>query len=155
MLKISLFLHIMAAIFWIGGMLFLTLVVAPFLRTFGDESKRREIYQIVGKKYRFFGWIAILILLVTGPINLYYLGVTPAMLFDPSFHSTPYGRAVLLKISFVALIVITSLVHDFYLGPKARSGGGYSWIAMIFGRGNLIIALIIAALAVFIRTGGI
>ncbi|MBI5559883.1 MAG: DUF4149 domain-containing protein [Deltaproteobacteria bacterium] len=154
MLKVSLFLHIIAAIFWVGGMFFLTLVVAPFLRTM-EEAKRREIYQIVGKKFRFWGWIAIVALVVTGPFNLYLLGVTPAMLVDPAFHSTAYGKAVLFKISFVALIVVTSAVHDFWVGPKARQSREYSWAAVILGRGNFLIALIIVVLAVFIRAGGL
>ncbi|MFZ3071642.1 MAG: DUF4149 domain-containing protein, partial [Thermodesulfobacteriota bacterium] len=74
--KVSLFLHVLAAIFWIGGMLFLSLVVAPFLKSLNDPVKKSEIYQFVGKRYRFFGWVAIVILLVTGPVNFYYIGVT-------------------------------------------------------------------------------
>ena len=60
-------------------MLFLSLVVAPFLRSFDDPAKKSEIYQAVGKRYRFLGWVAIGILLVTGPVNFYYIGVTPGM----------------------------------------------------------------------------
>ncbi len=155
MLKVSLFLHVLAAIFWIGGMLFLTLVIAPFLRTLDDPRKKSEIYQIVGKKFRFWGWIAIAVLVVTGPINLYRLGVTPEVLMDPAFHSTPYGRAVLTKILFVALIVLSSALHDFWLGPKARNSRRFSRFAMILGRSNLFIALVIVALAVLIRVGGL
>ncbi len=152
-LKISLFLHVVAAIFWIGGMLFLTLVVAPFLKTL-ELEKKREIYQVVGTRYRFWGWIALAILLITGPVNLYYLGVTPDMLTNPSFYTTPYGRRVLEKIGLVVLVLVTSVLHDFWFGPGARSSQRYSRIAMILGRANLLIALVIVVLAVMIRTGG-
>ena len=144
----------MAAIFWIGGMLFLVFVIAPFLASLDDPKKKSEIYQVVGKRFRFLGWIAIITLLVTGPINLYYMGVTPALLFDPAFHATPYGQALMIKIAFVLLIVLSSLLHDFWVGPGARSSKAMSRAARIMGRGNLILALIVVVFAVLVRLGG-
>jgi len=94
MLKLSLFLHIIAALFWIGGMLFLTIVVVPFLKTIQDVQERSRIYQVVGKSFRFWGWIAIIILLITGPLNLYLMGIPLNILLDPSIHSTPYGKVL-------------------------------------------------------------
>lgn len=152
--KLSLFLHVSAAIFWVGGMLFLVLVIAPFLKSLGDPKKKSEIYQVVGKSFRFWGWIAIITMLITGPINLYLLGVTPAMLIDPAFLKTSYGTAIMIKLIFVFLIVLSSLLHDFWLGPKARQSRSYSKFAVIFGRSNLIVALIIVVYAVIIRAGG-
>lgn len=154
MLKFSLFLHIVAALFWIGGMLFLTLVVAPFLKTIQDAKERSRIYQIVGKSFRLWGWVAISILVITGPVNLYLMGMPLSNLIDPSFHSTPYGKALDVKISFVVLIILTSLLHDFIFGPKARTSAGYSNIAKWLGRSNLFIALAIVLFAVIIRLGG-
>lgn len=151
MLKFSLFFHIVAAIFWIGGMLFLTIVVAPFLKTIQDAKERSRIYQIVGKGFRFWGWVAIAILVITGPLNLYFMGMPLSNLFNPSFHSTPYGKTLAIKISFVLLIVLTSLLHDFVFGPKARNSPVYSVAAKWLGRSNLLLALIIVLFAVFLR----
>jgi len=134
-------------------MLFLTLVIAPFLRTL-EPAKKSEIYQVVGAKFRFWGWVAIIMLLITGPVVLYYIGVTPSMLLDASFHASALGKAVMTKIVFVILIVLSSLLHDFWLGPGARTNRKYSFYAMLFGRGNLILAIIIVILAVIIRGGG-
>lgn len=155
-LKLALLLHILSAIFWIGGMLFLVLVIAPYLKTIPDPRAKSQIYQVVGKQYRFWGWVAIITLLVTGPFMLYYLyGIGTSTLFDPAFHSSGLGKAVMGKIALVALIVISALVHDFWLGPKARNSPTFSKTARIFGRVNLIIALFIVLFAVFIRAGGI
>ncbi len=154
MFKISLFLHVVSAIFWVGGMLFLMLVIGPFLMSLDDPKKKSEIYQVVGKTFRFYGWIAIVILLITGPINLYYMGVTPSMLIDPAFHSTAYGMAVMIKITLVLLIVLSSLLHDFWIGPGARKSRKFSTLAKIFGRSNLLVALLIVLMAVFMRVGG-
>ncbi|MFQ5353388.1 MAG: DUF4149 domain-containing protein [Thermodesulfobacteriota bacterium] len=156
MLKFVLFLHIISAIFWVGGMLFISLVIAPFLMSMPNPADRSKVYQVVGKKYRLYGWIAIIILLVTGPIILYMLhGIWPHAIFTPELHSSPLGRALSIKLAFVTLLVISSLVHDFWLGPKARGSKNYSTIARIFGRSNLAVAIIIVLFAVFLRAGGI
>jgi len=154
MLKLSLFLHILAALFWIGGMLFLTIVVVPFLKTIQDVQERSRIYQVVGKSFRFWGWIAIIILVITGPLNLYLMGIPLSILLDPSIHSTPYGKVLSIKISFVILIILTSLLHDFVFGPKAGNSPGYSSFAKWLGRSNLFTAIIIVLFAVFLRLGG-
>jgi len=156
LLKTALLLHIISAIFWVGGMLFLVLVIAPFLKTIPDPKAKSQIFQVVGKQYRFWGWIAIITLLVTGPFMLYALyGVGLSTLFDPAFHSTGFGTAVAVKILLVILIVLSALVHDFWIGPKARNSPKHSKMARIFGRTNLIIALLIVLFAVFIRAGGV
>ena len=151
MLKLSLYLHIVAALFWIGGMLFLTMVIAPFLKTIQDAKERSRIYQVVGKRFRFWGWVAILMLITTGPLNLYLMGIPLSNLINPLFHSTPYGKVLAMKLSFVILIILTSLLHDFVLGPKAKNSHGYSNFAKWLGRSNLFIALIVVLFAVFLR----
>jgi putative copper resistance protein D len=154
MFKLTLFLHIIAAMFWIGGMLFLTLVIAPFLISLKDPKKKSEIYQVVGKTFRFWGWVAIIILVITGPLNLYYMGVTFSDILDPVFHGTAYGKAVMTKITLVILIVISSFLHDFWIGPGARGSKKYSTIAKVVGRSNLLVALLIVLAAVFMRAAG-
>lgn len=154
--KFALFLHILSAIFWIGGMLFLVAVVAPYLKTLSDPRDKSKIYQVVGKQYRFWGWVAIITLLVTGPVMLYtFYGIPPQKLMDPELHSTGFGKALAIKLGLVALIVTLSFIHDFFLGPKARNSPNFSKIARIFGRTNLIIALLIVIFAVIIRAGGL
>ncbi len=155
-LKFVLFLHITSAIFWVGGMLFITLVLAPFLMSLPTPAERSKVYQVVGKKYRRYGWAAIITLLITGPIVFHGLhGLWPHAIFTSALHGTPLGRALSIKLTFVTIVVISSLVHDFYLGPKARDSKNYSTIARIFGRSNLVLAIIIVIFAVFLRLGGI
>lgn len=156
MLKLALFLHIISAIMWVGGMLFLTLVLAPFLMTIPDPSERSKIYQFVGKKYRTIGWINIILLLVTGPVILAGLyGISPGEIHAAIASGGPFGKALGVKIVLVVIIVLSSFFHDFFFGPKARNSPNYSKIAKIFGRGNLLIALLIVIFAVLIRTGGL
>ena len=152
MLSVTLFLHVMAAIFWVGGMLFLALVVVPFVNTIDDFPKRAEVYKKVGTTFRLWGWVAIGTLVVTGPLNMYYMGVHPFVIFDPAFHSTDYGKLLMIKVGFVLLLVLSSLFHDFYVGPRARTSEKLAWWASIMGRSNLAVAIIIVIMAVLMRT---
>ena len=156
LVKVALFLHVISAIFWVGGMLFITLVVAPFLKTMPNPADRSKVYQFVGRKYRLLGWIAIIILLVTGPVLLYTIyGISMPDIFLTSLHSTPIGKTLSIKLTLVVVIVLSSLIHDFWLGPKARNSPKFSLIAKIFGRGNLFVALLIVIFAVILRVGGL
>lgn len=155
LLKLALFLHIVSAMFWIGGMLFLTLVIVPFLQSMPDPRERSKVYQTVGKKYRLYGWIAIITLLVTGPAALYLLyGIPVTDIFSGQLHATGFGKALAVKLSLVTLIVLSSLFHDFYLGPNAKTSPRLTFWARVFGRGNLLIALLIVIFAVVMRAGG-
>jgi len=135
-------------------MLFLVLVVAPFLMTVEDPKERSRIYQVVGNTFRFWGWMAVLLLLFTGFFNLHLMGFPLASLFDPSFYTNSFGRAVAIKLALVLIIVITSIFHDFLFGPLARDNPSYSQVARWLGRFNLLIALAIVFLAVSLRLGG-
>lgn len=135
-------------------MLFLSLIIVPFLLTLKTPQERSAVYRKIGPKYRTLAWIAIIILLITGPINLYLLGINPAQIFSPAFLATAYGKALLIKLILVFILVISSLLHDFWVGPKARNSDKFRTYAKIFGRGNMIIAILIVLFAVFIRTAG-
>jgi copper resistance protein D len=144
-------LHVLAAIAWIGGMIFISLVLSPVLRQRPDFP-RGEILQSVGTAMKAIGWIAILILLFTGLLNFIHLQIQ---------WNTFIGRLLILKLILVALVVGLSAVHDFLLGPKLAARLRHSsspvrsvpahepwvrWIARI----NLSLALAIIYLAVLI-----
>jgi len=156
LLKAALYLHIISAIFWVGGMLFIVLVVAPYLMTITDPTEKSRIFQVVGRQFRFWGWVAIVTLLVTGPVILYTLyGIPPSGIFDSALHATSFGKTLAIKLTFVTILVLSSLFHDFWLGPKARYSRSLVRWARIFGRTNLLIALVIVLCAVLLRLGGV
>ena len=152
LLQIALILHILAAMFWIGGMLFLVLVLVPFLKTIPDPAKKLEIYDIVGRKFSMWGWISIVILVVTGPVILYSLhGVVPFDLLKPATYRGAFGTILGFKLIFVLMVIIISAVHDFYIGPAAVHRQSLSAAARWVGRVNFLLALIILVLAVILR----
>lgn len=143
--------HVVAAITWVGGMVFVALVLAPGLRRLPPDQ-RSEVIGSVGVAARGLGWISLLVLLVTGGLNLIHL--------HPSWDSLA-GQLLLAKISVVGGLVGLTILHDFILGPKLsgiRRAVGVQhptfrrlqvcvqWLA----RFNLFLALCVVFLAVLL-----
>ena len=130
-------LHVVAAMTWIGGMLFIALVLVPVARRIDDPTLRTRLVHAIGLKFRAVGWIALGVLVATGLGNLWLI---PGLLHTPRFQ---------WKLGLVALALVLSVVHDFVLGPHAGAPGAppaargrASWIARV----NILIVLVVVLL---------
>lgn len=142
---IVIWIHVASAMFWIGGMLFFTIVLVPSLRGF-PIGQRRELMSQIGLRFRKTGWISLGVLLVTGLLQLYRLGI-------PAF----MGEWLWPKLAMVAVMVSLTLLHDLVLGPRSieisRANPAphplqrtVRWMA----RFNLIIGLFIVLASVYL-----
>lgn len=159
---ISVWLHIVAAIVWIGGMTFLAMVLAPYARCLEQRHSAIALIRWTGMRFRTVGWACIGLLLLTGLFNLSYRGHGWADLFS-DFWKSPFGHTLAAKLLIVGVILLLSVYHDFVLGPHAgrvgmshpdapetrRSRRLAAWI----GRINLLLALAVVALAVTLVRG--
>lgn len=134
--------HVLSAITWVGGMLFIALVLVPTVRALEDERIRTRLMQESGYRFRTIGWIALALLVVTGLLNLWY---QPLLLRAPRFH---------WKLGLVVLALILSALHDWVLGPRAGRPGAdpsvrvrASWVA----RANAVVALAVVLLGLSLR----
>ena len=114
----SVALHLLAALVWLGGMLFLGVVGAPVLRAVEPPSLRARLFHDLGLRFRTVGWIAIAVLIATGLVTLHYRGWLP-LLARADFWGTVAGRALAAKLAAVTVMLLVSAVHDFVLGPAA------------------------------------
>jgi uncharacterized membrane protein len=154
----SVWLHIIAAMAWVGGMLFLVLVLVPLLRTPAMRPKAAELFHAIGTRFRLIGWVALGTLVVTGVFNVTFRGYRLGQLFDGEAFAGPWGHTLALKLSFVGAIVVLSGLHDFWLGPKAvrmarddappEARERFRRIASMMGRATMLLALAVIALAV-------
>ncbi len=154
--------HVLAALLWLGGMFFLAVVGAPALRAVEPPALRAELFRALGVRFRTAGWIAIVVLLVTGVFNLHFRGVLRAdVLTNGAFWATPFGTALAWKLCAVALMILFSAVHDFVLGPRAgrqrpgtaaarRYRVGSAWLARL----NAILGIVLVIAAVHLARGG-
>jgi uncharacterized membrane protein len=118
---LSVWIHILAAIVWIGGAAFLVLVLMPALRRPEYQAVSSPLLRWSAMRFRRIGWISLSTLILTGIFNLGFRGFSWASLFDGSLFHGPFGRLLAVKLSLVGFILFISLLHDFFLGPRAAS----------------------------------
>ena len=53
-------LHILAAMMWVGSLLFMSLLLVPSLRAMKDPPLMARLIQTVGTRYRVAGWISLM-----------------------------------------------------------------------------------------------
>lgn len=104
-------LHILAAVSWIGGMIFLSLVLAPLVRGRKAAPEFMALFRSAALRFRPLVWVAITILLITGPMLLARRGIS---MMEPGSWST----IVTVKLTLVGLLLVLTLLHDLVLGPR-------------------------------------
>ena len=154
--------HILAAMFWLGGMFFLGGVGAPVLRKVEPAELRQRLFHELGLRFRTAGWIAIAVLLTTGVLNLWFRGWLrwDGVLGSAAFWSSATGHVLAIKLVAVTTMVVIAAVHDFALGPAAsrlepgsdaalQSRKRAAWFARI----NALIGVILLVAAVRLARG--
>lgn len=159
---LSVTLHVLAAMVWLGGLFFLGLVGAPVLRTL-EPTLRRTIFDTLGTRFRAVGWTALGLLVVTGVANLRFRGLLQwdGVLGSGAFWTSPLGKALAVKLGAVVFIVVVGAYHDFFLGPASsraevgsREAARYRRLASISGRITALAGLILVIAAVRVARGG-
>ncbi|ACY49167.1 DUF4149 domain-containing protein [Rhodothermus marinus] len=158
----SVWLHILAATVWIGSMIFLGVAVVPLLRRPEFAPVRTAMLYQLGLRFRWIGWTVLLLLVITGIVNIGYRGYGWDDLFSGALWQGPWGRTLAWKLVLVLLVMGISAVHDFYLGPRTMqllergeaSAEHLRRVASYLGRLMTLLSLAILALAVLLVRGG-
>ena len=158
----SVWLHILAATVWIGGMFFLVLVVVPWLRG-GGRVDAGKFLRETGERFSRVGWVCFGVLLVTGTFNLWVRGVRFGDFVDPQWLRSPFAHSVLSKLALFVLVLSVSSYHDFVIGPRATRAIAHDprsseserlrKSASRWGRVNALLALLLVAVAVSLVRG--
>ncbi|RMH09300.1 MAG: hypothetical protein D6699_00165 [Aquificota bacterium] len=148
MKEVVLFIHIVLACLWVGGMLFLVFVLAPYVRRL---PFRDQAFQEVGRRFSLYGTLgALSLLFITGMLNFHHV-VGISSLFE--FQSA-YVRTFWHKLVIFLFVVIVSLAHDLYFGKRSVGSSFHRSMARFLGFLNLFLSLLIIYLAVKLRFGG-
>lgn len=159
---LNLTVHVLAALLWLGGMFFLAVVGAPVLRRTEPPELRARLFRDLGVAFRRVGWPAIAVLVVTGFGNLHFRGALRyEVLTAGAFWGSAFGTALAWKLGSVTAMIVTSALHDFWLGPRASGAGRGSegadrrrrWAAWL-ARANAVLGVIVVVAAVRLSTGG-
>ena len=99
--------HLVAASIWVGGSLFLGVVLSPLLKTMSTSFEERlQIMIRVGKRFNKIAVPSLIILIGTGLYSSHMLLNKPEILVG-----TSYGTFLLIKIILVIILIITYAVH--------------------------------------------
>jgi copper resistance protein D len=160
---VSVTVHVLAALLWVGGMFFLGVVGAPVLRQVEPPQLRQRLFHDLGLRFRGVGWWSIATLVLTGIANLYYRGwlQRDGVLADGAFWRTGVGHALAAKLAAVAVMLVVSFIHDFVLGPAAGqrvadsdAAAAARRRAALLARANAAVGVVVVIAAVRLARGG-
>ncbi|WP_447969039.1 DUF4149 domain-containing protein [Nitrospira sp. M1] len=106
--------HLVAAITFIGGLIYLHLVLRPVLRSQGKEPESNEVLRQTGQRFRTITWMSLIALILTGAFNMLSEGGSARI-------ETEWGVVLMLKLFLFAIAFGLVLIHDFVLDPYASS----------------------------------
>lgn len=109
--SLLIWLHLVAAVSWIGGMVFLSVVLAPILKRESFASQKTVLFLAMARRFRAVVWGVIAVLLFTGPLLLHLRGIPIA---DPSRWPT----ILVMKLGLVVVLLLLTLTHDLIVGPR-------------------------------------
>jgi len=99
--------HLVAAAIWVGGSLFIGIVLSPLLKTLTDSlEERMQIMIRVGRRFNMIAVPSLIILMATGLYSSHTLLSKPELLV-----ATSYGTFLMIKIILVIALIITYAVH--------------------------------------------
>lgn len=152
--------HLTCASIWVGGSLFLGIVLAPMLGTIAESPADRLTFMLrIGRRFNRIALPAFIILIITGIYNSRALLLQPDVLVD-----SEYGVILLIKIIFVIATLIIYVVHirsvDLQTERRIMSGDSISYIQpvrsriILLGRVIVGLSLIILLLAALLNNIG-
>jgi putative copper resistance protein D len=109
--------HLLAAMVWIGGMVFLSVVLVPVLKRDGAFAQYALLFRTIAYRFRAVVWGAMGILVATG---LTLAAGRSIPLMEPSRWPTIFAA----KIGLVTLLFTLTLLHDLVVGPRVRRSLG-------------------------------
>ncbi|MBS2013260.1 MAG: DUF4149 domain-containing protein [Deltaproteobacteria bacterium] len=150
---VSVTLHILAAMLWIGGMGTFALIVVPVAKRILEPEQAGRILRAVGMRFSAISIHVLGTLLVTGVVNLACRGVLP-MLATAAFWRTPFGTTLAVKLALVTFVTIASVIH----ARDARAAGERPATktrtrSTVLGRLTLVVSLVVVVFAVSLVRG--
>jgi putative copper export protein len=105
-------LHLVGNAAWVGGLLYIGIVIVPVLRKLSARQHARVLARGL-PAFSVWAVMSAIMLAATGPLN-----ATVHMTSWQQFLTTPYGWVLAVKIECFLLMVVISAYHAFYLRPR-------------------------------------
>ena len=107
-------LHVIAAVVWIGGNMILAMVIVPHFRQNLPPVQRILLLTQIGKRFEPIVWGCIGVLFFTGIVNLFdALDLTSLAPISSAFM-----RTFIIKIGLFFLLIILTVLHSMIFAPR-------------------------------------
>lgn len=152
--------HLLSASIWVGGSIFLGVVISPSLKTMNLSIQERLQMMIkLGRKFNKIAVPSLIILIITGLYNSQGILSKSELLL-----STSYGQILLVKIALVIALIITYIIHVKIIDKKIEEqiiSKNFSEIQIqrlrkkiiILGEVTVVLSVIILFLAALLDSG--
>lgn len=127
---LAVYIHILAAVLWVGYVLFWTILIGPLRQKFEPtESARLAKFMnqaawppaIIPVPYRLqfwaLGWLFLLVMIASGGFLLYARGLTTAMHGSEGLFSHPFGQPLAAKLGLVLGVMVCQVLLSFRTTP--------------------------------------
>ena len=109
-----LWIHVIAAVVWVGGNLVLAMVIVPHFRQSLPPVERIKLLTQIGKRFEPVVWGCIGVLFFTGIVNIFFsIDIT-----SPTPISNAFMRTLLIKIGLFFLLTILTVLHSMIFAPR-------------------------------------
>jgi putative copper export protein len=99
--------HLVSASIWVGGGIFLGIVLTPLLKRMSFSIEERlELMIKTGRRFNKIALPSLAILIITGIYNSHLVFQSPEILFSSS-----YGAFLITKVILVIALIVTFVVH--------------------------------------------
>jgi uncharacterized membrane protein len=98
--------HLIAAIAWIGGSIFMFVLGVTLL----DKEKQKQVYPHIGPIFGYFELVSIVILLLTGTVMIVDNGLYHMLL---THDDNVIVQTLRTKLIIVAIIIVATIIHFF------------------------------------------
>jgi copper resistance protein D len=114
---IVLWIHILAAVVFVGPQVFLVLAAVPALRTIEDVRQRQAASRVMTRRFGVIGGGALVVLVITGLINYAHVNDLGYINRD---EFPRYFFALQIKLALVALVVVLTVLHGAVFGRRLQ-----------------------------------
>lgn len=105
-------LHVTAAVVWIGGNLILAMVIVPYFKKSVAPVERIKILTRIGKQFEPIVWTCVIILIFSGLFNVF------RAIGGDAESIKLFMRTLGIKLILFLILVFLTFIHSFFLGPK-------------------------------------
>jgi uncharacterized membrane protein len=99
--------HLLSASIWVGGSIFIGIVLVPMLKTLANSSAERTMLMIkIGRRFNKIALPALIVLVATGIYKAQLFLASPNTLLDSN-----YGIVLVIKIIVIASMIVLFGIH--------------------------------------------